>query len=90
MSHTMRALILVDLQFDFCPGGALPVARGDETVAIANRLLSYFSIVAATQDWHPANHESFAVHHDRRGAALGSRASEDHGGVSQRHRSRDR
>lgn len=59
----MRALILVDLQYDFCPGGALAVARGDETVAVANRLLPYFSIVAATQDWHPANHESFALQH---------------------------
>jgi nicotinamidase/pyrazinamidase len=59
----MRALILVDLQYDFCPGGALAVARGDQTVAIANRLLPYFSIVAATQDWHPANHESFAAQH---------------------------
>jgi nicotinamidase/pyrazinamidase len=57
----MRALILVDLQYDFMPGGALAVARGDETVAIANRLLPYFSIVAATQDWHPASHGSFAA-----------------------------
>lgn len=57
----MRALILVDLQYDFMPGGALAVARGDETVAIANRLLPHFSIVAATQDWHPALHKSFAA-----------------------------
>src|SRR5678815_826608 len=59
----MRALILVDLQNDFCPGGALAVARGDETIAIANRLLPYFSMVIATQDWHPADHESFAPQH---------------------------
>jgi len=59
----MRALILVDLQNDFCPGGALAVARGDETIAIANRLLPYFSTVVATQDWHPADHESFAPQH---------------------------
>jgi nicotinamidase/pyrazinamidase len=57
----MRALILVDLQYDFMPGGALAVARGDETIAIANRVLPYFSIVAATQDWHPASHGSFAA-----------------------------
>ncbi|MFT3693553.1 MAG: bifunctional nicotinamidase/pyrazinamidase [Kofleriaceae bacterium] len=57
----MRALILVDLQYDFMPGGALAVARGDETVAIANRLMPYFPTVVATQDWHPANHKSFAV-----------------------------
>ena len=62
----MRALILVDLQHDFCPGGALAVARGDETIAIANRLLPYFSTVAATQDWHPADHQSFATQHPGR------------------------
>ena len=59
----MRALILVDLQNDFCPGGALAVANGDETIAIANRLLPHFATVAATQDWHPANHGSFAANH---------------------------
>ncbi|MEO8549544.1 MAG: bifunctional nicotinamidase/pyrazinamidase [Kofleriaceae bacterium] len=57
----MRALILVDLQYDFMPGGALAVARGDETVAIAQRVLPHFSTIVATQDWHPANHQSFAV-----------------------------
>jgi len=56
----MRALILVDLQYDFIPGGALAVARGDETVAIAQRVLPHFSTIVATQDWHPANHKSFA------------------------------
>jgi nicotinamidase/pyrazinamidase len=59
----MRALILVDLQYDFCPGGALGVARGDETVAVASRLLSHFSTVVATQDWHPRDHGSFAANH---------------------------
>src|SRR6185369_17362294 len=59
----MRALILVDLQYDFCPGGALAVAHGDETIAIANRLMPYFSMVVATQDWHPADHGSFATQH---------------------------
>jgi len=62
----MRALILVDLQYDFCPGGALAVSRGDETVEIANRLLPHFSTVVATQDWHPADHESFATQHPGR------------------------
>ena len=57
----MRALILVDLQYDFCPGGALAVAHGDETIAIANRVMPHFTTVVATQDWHPANHKSFAV-----------------------------
>jgi nicotinamidase/pyrazinamidase len=57
----MRALILVDLQYDFCPGGALAVARGDETIAVANKVMPHFATIVATQDWHPANHRSFAV-----------------------------
>lgn len=56
-----RALILVDLQYDFCPGGALAVSRGDETIAVANRLMPMFDTIVATQDWHPAEHKSFAV-----------------------------
>jgi len=59
----MRALILVDLQYDFCPGGALAVPRGDATIEVANRLLPHFSTVVATQDWHPADHASFATQH---------------------------
>ncbi len=59
----MRALILVDLQPDFCPGGALAVVRGDETLAVANRLMPHFSTVVATQDWHPPDHQSFATQH---------------------------
>jgi len=59
----MRALILVDLQYDFMPGGALAVAHGDETIAIANRLAPHFSTIVATQDWHPRDHGSFAANH---------------------------
>ena len=59
----MRALVLVDLQYDFCPGGALEVRRGDEVIPIANRLLPHFSIIAATQDWHPRDHGGFAAQH---------------------------
>jgi len=59
----MRAIVLVDLQYDFCPGGALAVARGDETIAVAQRLMPKFDVVVATQDWHPPNHASFAVNH---------------------------
>ena len=44
----MRALILVDLQYDFCPGGALPVARGDETIAIANKVMPHFANASTT------------------------------------------
>ncbi len=59
----MRALLLIDLQYDFCPGGALAVAEGHETIPIANRLSAKFDTVVATQDWHPAQHKSFAVNH---------------------------
>lgn len=57
----MRALVLVDLQYDFCPGGALAVRGGDETIAVAARLERHFDPVVATQDWHPPDHKSFAV-----------------------------
>ncbi len=63
----MYALLLVDLQNDFMPGGALPVAGGNEMVPIANRLMPHFDLVVATQDWHPANHLSFASQHAGRG-----------------------
>ena len=59
----MRALIVVDLQNDFCKNGALEVPDGDAVVPIANRLMPLFDLVVATQDWHPANHESFAANH---------------------------
>jgi nicotinamidase/pyrazinamidase len=58
-----RALVLVDLQYDFMPGGALAVAHGDETVAVARALMSKFPTVVATQDWHPPSHSSFAANH---------------------------
>jgi nicotinamidase/pyrazinamidase len=59
----MNALILVDLQNDFLPGGALPVPHGDEVIPIANSLQRKFELVLATQDWHPADHGSFAANH---------------------------
>jgi nicotinamidase/pyrazinamidase len=62
-SEGKKALILVDLQNDFCPGGALAVPRGDEVVPVANRVQDRFDIVVATQDWHPPDHGSFAVNH---------------------------
>lgn len=55
------ALVLVDLQYDFCPGGALAVAHGDETIAVANAQIEKAAVVVATQDWHPADHGSFAA-----------------------------
>jgi nicotinamidase/pyrazinamidase len=56
-------LIVVDIQNDFCPGGALAVPRGDEVVPIINRLAARFRHVVLTQDWHPAGHFSFASTH---------------------------
>jgi nicotinamidase/pyrazinamidase len=59
----MKALILVDIQNDFLPGGALAVPDGDKIIPLANRLQAAFPLVIATQDWHPANHGSFAANH---------------------------
>ncbi len=59
----MKALILVDLQNDFLPGGALAVPEGHQVIPIANKLQAVFPIVVATQDWHPANHGSFTASH---------------------------
>jgi nicotinamidase/pyrazinamidase len=60
-------LLVVDVQNDFCPGGALAVPRGDEIVPLVNRLGERFAHVALTQDWHPPGHRSFAsAHHGRR------------------------
>ncbi|HET7314120.1 bifunctional nicotinamidase/pyrazinamidase [Salinisphaera sp.] len=56
-------LLLVDIQNDFLPGGALAVAAGDTVVPIANRLMPLFPRVVASQDWHPADHLSFAEQH---------------------------
>jgi nicotinamidase/pyrazinamidase len=55
--------LVVDLQNDFCPGGNLPVPRGDEIVPMVNRLVARFEHVVLTQDWHPAGHYSFASTH---------------------------
>jgi nicotinamidase/pyrazinamidase len=57
------ALLLVDVQNDFCPGGALAVADGDAVVAAANALMPRFDVVVATRDWHPPDHCSFASRH---------------------------
>lgn len=65
MTHIDRsrdALIIVDVQNDFCPGGALAVPGGDEVVAVANRLIPRFATVVFTRDWHPPDHCSFDPH----------------------------
>ena len=59
----MNALILVDLQNDFLPGGALAVPHGDEVIPLAGQLQRQFDLVLATKDWHPPDHGSFAPNH---------------------------
>lgn len=59
----MRALLVIDVQNDFCPGGALAVADGDAVVPLINTMMPNFNTVIYTQDWHPANHSSFADNH---------------------------
>lgn len=59
-NKTLKALILVDLQNDFCPGGNLAVPEGNAVIPVANFCQPYFDIVVATQDWHPKDHCSFA------------------------------
>jgi nicotinamidase/pyrazinamidase len=61
----MKALLLIDIQNGFCPGGNLAVAHGDDIVPIANSLISDggYDVIVASQDWHPANHGSFASQH---------------------------
>lgn len=60
-------LLVVDVQSDFCPGGALPVAEGDAVIAPIHRLAARFQHVILTQDWHPAHHSSFATSHPGKG-----------------------
>lgn len=63
----MRALILVDIQNDFLPGGSLPVPQGDQILPNVSRLLKLpFDLIVATKDWHPKDHGSFAVKHGRK------------------------
>ncbi len=66
----MRALILVDIQNDFVPSGALAVPNGREVVAVANQIMGNYELVVATQDWHPKDHGSFASQHP--GMAVGT------------------
>ena len=62
----MKTLLLIDIQNDFLPGGALAVPEGDLIVAIVNQMMPEFDLVVATQDWHPADHGSFAANHPGR------------------------
>ena len=63
MRDTTAALIVIDVQNDFCPGGALAVPEGDQIIPGINALMAEFAAVILTQDWHPADHLSFASQH---------------------------
>ena len=56
-------LVVIDVQNDFCPGGALAVGEGDAVVPVINRLSQQFNHMVLTQDWHPSGHSSFATSH---------------------------
>ena len=60
----MKALLIIDIQNDFCPGGALAVHEGDTIIPVINKLANRFDHVILTQDWHPAGHSSFASTHE--------------------------
>ncbi len=60
----MDALLVVDIQNDFLPGGSLPVPQGDEIIPLVNAMQQNAGLVVATQDWHPSNHKSFASEHE--------------------------
>jgi nicotinamidase/pyrazinamidase len=62
----VNAFVIVDVQNDFLPGGALPVPHGDEVVPVINRLQQRFDLIVGTQDWHPPDHGSFAANHPGR------------------------
>jgi nicotinamidase/pyrazinamidase len=59
----MKTLIILDVQNDFMPGGALAVPEGDVIVPVINQIMDHFDLIVATQDWHPQNHKSFASRH---------------------------
>lgn len=63
MKNTQSALIIIDVQNDFCPGGALEVPEGDQVVPVINTLMDAYPLIAATQDWHTPHHISFASSH---------------------------
>ena len=61
----MKILLMVDIQNDFLPTGMLPVSEGDQIISVTNKLVEKFDLVAATQDWHPENHKSFAINNGK-------------------------
>lgn len=77
MRPASDALIVIDVQNDFCPGGALEVAGGDAIIPRINALMGEFAVRVLTQDWHPADHASFAANHP--GAAAFSQVDMPYG-----------
>lgn len=75
--NKVKALVVVDVQNDFVPGGALAVPKGDEVVPVINKLLAEYDLVVATKDWHPRGHVSFASRHP--GTSVGDRVELDSG-----------
>ena len=63
MINKKNALLVVDVQNDFCPGGALAIQAGDNVIPVINQIQPIFDTIIATRDWHPSNHVSFAVTH---------------------------
>ena len=63
INHEISAFIIVDVQNDFLPGGALAVSKGDEVISVINSVQAKFDLIVSTQDWHPVNHGSFAANH---------------------------
>ncbi|MCF6320241.1 MAG: bifunctional nicotinamidase/pyrazinamidase [Rhizobiaceae bacterium] len=64
MNNKNTALLMIDIQNDFCPGGALAVNEGDKIVELVNGMQKDYPVLVLTQDWHPADHSSFAANHD--------------------------
>lgn len=64
--NNKKALIVVDIQKDFCTGGSLAVKQGEMIIPTVNQLMPHFDLVVATKDWHPADHTSFAINHPGR------------------------
>lgn len=68
MNNLLKAFLVIDIQNDFCPGGALAVKDGDKIVPVVNRIMGKFNVVVATQDWHPRTQVSFASNHKGKNA----------------------
>jgi len=77
----MKALLIVDVQNDFCPGGALPAPEGDKVVPVINRLMDIFPLIVASKDWHPEN----TIHFDKwpKHCIQGTKGAELHPGLRQ-------